>query len=115
MLDMILNVHVILGLNASLGTFTCNVSAVLALQMLSWDSLAYTTPIITKMATTTKTDTPTLTETAVMQSVTAAQTAASYAIQTKEEKPYVDPISHVVLCLGIIADLAGALVAARRK
>ena len=39
MLDAMLNVHVILGLNASLGTFTCNVSAVLALQMLSWDNL----------------------------------------------------------------------------
>jgi hypothetical protein len=83
MLDTILNVHVILGLNASLGIFTCNVSAVLALQMLSWDDLAYTIPIITKMATTTKTDTPTLTETAIMQSVAAAQTATSYAIKKR--------------------------------
>jgi carbohydrate-binding DOMON domain-containing protein len=71
--------------------------------------------------TATKTDTLTLTETAVVtatQSVTMTQTATSYVTQTKEvyvEKPYVDPVSYAVLGLGVIAGIAGALVAARRK
>jgi carbohydrate-binding DOMON domain-containing protein len=46
------------------------------------------------------------------------QTATSYVTQTKEvyvEKPYVDPVSYAVLGLGVIAGLAGVLVAARRK
>jgi hypothetical protein len=113
MLDAMLNVHVILGLNASLGTFTCNVSAVLALQMLSWDNLAYTTPHHHKDGDHHE-DGHTNSDRDRRHAV-CVRGADSYVLCYKEEKPHVDPISHVVLCLGVIAGLAGALVAARRK
>jgi carbohydrate-binding DOMON domain-containing protein len=115
----------ILGPNTPLATFTRDASAVLEPQTLTWGNfpIAYTTSTVTRIVpvTATKTDTLTLTETAVVtatQSVTMTQTATSYVTQTKEvyvEKPYVDPVSYAVLGLGVIAGLAGALVAARRK
>jgi carbohydrate-binding DOMON domain-containing protein len=90
---------------------------------LTWGNfpIAYTTSTVTKIVpvTATKTDTLTLTETAVVTATQyVTQTAVSYVTQTKEvhiEKPYVDPISYAVLGLGVIAGIAGALVAARRK
>jgi carbohydrate-binding DOMON domain-containing protein len=105
----------ILGPNTPLRTFTGNASAVLEPQTLTWGNfpIAYTTSTVTRIVpvTVTKTDTLTLTETAVV-------TATQYVTQTKEvhiEKPYVDPISYVVLGIGVIVGIAGALVAARRK
>lgn len=113
----------ILGPNTPLATFTKDAPATLEPQTLTWGNfpIAYTTSTVTRIVpvTTTKTDTLTLTETAVVTATQyVTQTAVSYVTQTKEvhiEKPYVDPISYVVLGLGVIAGIAGALVAARRK
>jgi carbohydrate-binding DOMON domain-containing protein len=121
----------ILGPNTPLATFTRDASAVLEPRTLTWGNfpIAYTTSTVTRIVpvTATKTDTLTLTETAVVtatQYVTqtavsyVTQTAIQYVTQTKEvyiEKPYVDPISYAVLGIGVIAGIAGALVAARRK
>ncbi len=113
----------ILGPNTPLGTFTKDTPATLEPQALAWGNfpIAYTTSTVTKIVpvTATKTDTLTLTETAVVTATQyVTQTTVSYVTQTKEvhiEKPYVDPISYVVLGLGVIAGIAGALAAARRK
>jgi carbohydrate-binding DOMON domain-containing protein len=113
----------ILGPNTPLRTFTGNASAVLEPQTLTWGNfpIAYTTSTVTRIVpvTVTKTDTLTLTETAVVTATQyVTQTTVSYITQTKEvhiEKPYVDPISYVVLGIGVIAGIAGALVAARRR
>jgi len=121
----------ILGPNSPLATFTKDAPATPEPQTLTWGNfpIAYTTSTVTRIVpvTTTKTDTLTLTETAVVtatQYVTqtavsyVTQTATQYVTQTKEvyiERPYVDPISYAVLGLGVIAGIAGALVAARRK
>jgi Membrane-anchored protein predicted to be involved in regulation of amylopullulanase len=113
----------ILGPNTQLETFTKDVPAILEPQTLGWGNfpIAYTTSTVTKIVpvTTVKTETLTLTETAintVTQFVTTTQT--SYVTQTVEKyiiQPYVDPISYVVLGIGVIAGIAGALAAARRK
>jgi carbohydrate-binding DOMON domain-containing protein len=113
----------ILGPNTPLATFTKDAPATLEPRTLTWGNfpIAYTTSTVTRIVpvTTTKTDTLTLTETAVVTATQyVTQTAVSYVTQTKEvhiEKPYVDPISYAVLGLGVIAGIAGALVAARRK
>ena len=115
----------ILGPNTPLRTFTRNASAVLEPQSLSWGNfpLAYTTTTVNKIVplTVTRTDTLTVTETSYVTATsvsTVTQTRTSYVTQTQEiyvEKPYVDPTSYAVMGLGVVAGLAGALAAARRK
>lgn len=109
----------VLGPNAPLRTFSKDSPATLEPQTLSWGNfpLAYTTSTVNKLVpvTVTKTDTLTVTETATAtQYITA--TATSYVTQTQQiYVPYVDPVSYVVLGIGVLAGIAGALAAARRK
>nr|WP_287069425.1 glucodextranase DOMON-like domain-containing protein [Pyrobaculum sp.] len=107
----------ILGLNTQLATFTAEAPATLVPQMLSWGDfpLAYTTTTVNRIlpVTVTRTDTLTLTET---ETVTTTQVnVVTQTVREIVERPYVDPISYVVLGLGVIAGIAGALVAARRR
>lgn len=111
----------VLGSNTQLRGFAANAPAVLSPTTLTWGNfpLAITTTTVNRVlpVTVTKTDTLTLTETSVA-TVTQTITATSFNTVTQTivvKQPYVDPVSYVVLGIGVIAGIAGALVAARRK
>lgn len=113
----------VLGPNTPLRTFTKDEPATLEPQTPSWGNfpLAYTTTTVNKIVplTVTKTDTLTLTETAyITLTTTRVETLTRVETFTQVnvvEKPYVDPVSYVVLGIGVIAGIVGALAAARRK
>ncbi|MEM1614462.1 MAG: glucodextranase DOMON-like domain-containing protein [Pyrobaculum sp.] len=113
----------ILGPNTALRSFTPQSPAVVPSTTLSWGNfpLAVTTSTVNKIlpVTVTKTDTLTITDTAyvtqtVVNTVTATRT--QYVTQTQQiVQPTVDPMSYVVMGIGIIAGLIGAFAAARKK
>lgn len=109
----------VLGSNAQLRAFSKDSPTTLEPQALSWGNfpLAYTTSTVNRMipVTVTKTDTLTVTET-VTATEYVTTTATSYVTQTQQiYVPYVDPMSYVVLGIGVLAGIVGALAAARRK
>jgi len=113
----------ILGPNTPLATFTRDTPATLPPMTLTWGNfpLAVTTTTVNKILpiTATKTATLTITETSFVTTTETAYrtiTQTQYVTQTQQViQPVVDPISYVVMGIGVVAGLVGAIAAARRK
>lgn len=109
----------ILGPNTPLRAFTRNETAVLEPRELSWGNfpLAFTTTTVNRIlpVTVTRTEALTITDVVTQTAIVTQTTVVTQTYQVNIEKPYVDPISYVVLGIGVLAGLAGAIAASRRK
>ncbi|MFN3803585.1 MAG: glucodextranase DOMON-like domain-containing protein [Pyrobaculum sp.] len=107
----------VLGPSGQLAAFSPQSPAVLSPVSPSWGNfpLAITTTTVGKIIPVTVTKTDTLTVSVTETKIETLTVTTTNTFTQKVIQPVVDPVSYVVLAIGVIAGLVGAVVAARRK